>query len=159
HRSCRFALVSHDATVSAETTGSLANPRRRDGGRTAQAQGGTVILDQLAHAELYRRLGERFAAGFDYLKRDLAQVADGRYEILGDDVFAMVQSYDTKPQEAGRWEAHRRYADIQFMISGRERMGVAPLERMKSQAPYDADKDVEFFTGEGQFVTVEQGSF
>ncbi len=121
-----------------------------------------MIFDRLSNASIYRRLGARFAAGFDYLKQDFSRVADGRYEIFGEDVFAMVQSYQTKPTDAGTWEAHRKYADIQFMILGSERMGIAPIERLKSQAAYDAEKDVEFFqggVGEGLLVTVEQGSF
>jgi len=120
-----------------------------------------VILDRLKHADCYRRLGERFAAGFDYCRRDFSKIPDGRYDIIGDDVFAMVQSYDTKPREQGKWEAHRQYADIQFMIAGRERMGIASIGAMKTQTPYDAEKDLEFFTGagDGQFVIVEEGSF
>jgi YhcH/YjgK/YiaL family protein len=48
------------------------------------------------------------------------------------------------------------------MITGRERMGVAPIEGMRSQMAYDGEKDLEFFAGgasEGQLVTVDQGSF
>jgi YhcH/YjgK/YiaL family protein len=119
-----------------------------------------VILDQLKHAGAYRKLGERFAVGFDYLiTTDFAAVADGRYEIRGEDVYAMVQSYDTKPQSEGRWESHRRNADIQYVISGHERMGVAPIGGMKVQTPYDEKSDVAFFTGSGQFLRVNQGSF
>ena len=123
-----------------------------------------MILDQLSHCGIYRRLGNRFAAGFDYLlKPELARTPDGRYAIEGDDVYAIVQSYQSKPIEQGRWEAHRRNADIQLVVTGRERMGVATLERMRSQEPYDAAKDLEFFTAgdrhAGQFVLVEQGVF
>ena len=35
---------------------------------------------------------------------------------------------------------------------------MAPIDRMKVQQAYDGEKDVEFFTGEGQFVLMEQGS-
>ena len=121
-----------------------------------------MILDRLSNAAIYRKLSGRFAVGFDYLGQDFSRVPDGRYEIRGDDVFAMVQSYDTKPTDAGKWEAHRKYADIQFMITGGERMGVAPIERLRSQVAYDADTDVEFFQGgasEGQLVAVDQGNF
>ena len=85
-----------------------------------------MILDRLSNAEMYRKLSERFAIGFDYLAQDLSHVPDGRYEIQGDQVFAMVQSYDTKPREQGKWEPHRQYADIQFMITGREPHGDQP---------------------------------
>jgi YhcH/YjgK/YiaL family protein len=119
-----------------------------------------LIFDDLARAGIYRNLGPRFAAGFDYLSStDLLSLADGRYSILGSDVFAIVQTYDTKPQSQGRWEAHRLHADIQFVISGREKMGAAPLATMKLQPPYDPEKDVEFYEGAGQFFEVSERQF
>ena len=122
-----------------------------------------MILDQLKHAEAYRHLGEGFAAGLDYLRSsDFAHIPDGRYEIIGSNGFAIVQSYTTKPREKGRWEAHRKYADIQYMIIGQERMGVVPIERVKVEQPYNAERDLEFFTGgddAAQFLTVGQGWF
>ena len=119
-----------------------------------------MILDQLSECEPYRKLGERFAAGFDYLRSTVFEtVADGKYAIDGEDLVAMVQSYTTKPREQGRWEAHRHYVDIQYMINGSEVMGVAPLSQMTVQEPYVREKDVEFFIGAGQFVRVDRGTF
>jgi YhcH/YjgK/YiaL family protein len=119
-----------------------------------------VIFDQLIHADAYRHLGERFAAAFDYLRSsDFTHIPDDRYEIIGSDGYAIVQSYDSKPMAKGRWEAHRKFADIQYIVTGRERMGVTLIEQVKVQQRYDAGKDLEFFTGEGQFFIVEQGSF
>jgi YhcH/YjgK/YiaL family protein len=124
-----------------------------------------VILDQLKHAAAYRNLGDNFAAGIDYLLHsDFAHIPDGRYEVIGSHNFAIVQSYTTKPPEKGRWEAHRKYADIQYMLNGGEKMGVAPLERMNVEQAYDGERDLEFFTlddarGTAQVVAVEQGSF
>ena len=128
-----------------------------------------MILDQLKHAAAYRNVGANFAAGIDYLLHsDFAHIPDGRYEVIGSHNFAIVQSYTTKPPEKGRWEAHRRYADIQYMLAGGERMGVVSIERTKVEQAYDGERDLEFFMlnsggggGEGapQVLTVEQGSF
>jgi YhcH/YjgK/YiaL family protein len=126
-----------------------------------------MILDRLDTAAAYDSLGERFAAGFKYLREtNFAAVADGKYSIVGDDVFAIVQTYTTKPHADGKWEAHRTYADIQYVFSGVERMGVTPLGSVPSQAPYDADRDVEFFAragaqegAAGQFFTVAGREF
>jgi biofilm protein TabA len=119
-----------------------------------------LILDSLTQAKIYRAFGAGFAAGFDYLAAtDLLALADGRYEIQGSDVFAIVQSYNTKPREQGRWEAHRQYADIQIVVTGRERMGVAPISSLKLACEYDPEKDVAFYDGDGQFFTVGEGSF
>jgi YhcH/YjgK/YiaL family protein len=122
-----------------------------------------MILDRLDACDPYRALGDRFAAGFDYLRNtNFDAVPDGRYDIRGSDVLAIVQAYRTKPPADGKWEAHRDHADIQYIHRGRERMGVAPLAGMKLLPPYDPDKDVEFYAGDasaGNVVTVEQGCF
>jgi YhcH/YjgK/YiaL family protein len=123
-----------------------------------------VILDRLEFAHSYRALGERFAAGFDYLRTtDLASLPDGRYDIRGRDLVAIVQTYQTKPIDDGRWESHRHHADIQFIIRGRERMGVAPLSpELQLEPPYDAEKDLEFYaapSSAGQLITVTEGNF
>ncbi|MEO6434958.1 MAG: YhcH/YjgK/YiaL family protein [Tepidisphaeraceae bacterium] len=124
-----------------------------------------MILDRLDRCDLYRNLGERFAAGFDYLRStDLTALPDGRYDIRGHEVVAIVATYSTRPLEQGRWEAHRNHADIQYLIRGRERIGIAPLApALKLLPPYDPEKDVEFYApGDrlaSQLVTVEQGDF
>ena len=105
-----------------------------------------MILDNIADCDLYRNLGANFAAGFDYLRATAFEtVADGDYPIVGQDLFARVQSYQTRPREQCRWEAHRHYADIQYMIEGAERMGVARISAMMVQEPFSREKDVEFF--------------
>ena len=123
-----------------------------------------MILDRLENSFVYARLDRRFAAGFAYLREnDLASVPDGRYEIDGANVVAIVQAYPTKPQAEGRWEAHRHHADIQYVVSGAERMGVTPVEGMQLQPPYDPEKDVEFYLGDGagggKFFRVGAGEF
>jgi YhcH/YjgK/YiaL family protein len=116
-----------------------------------------VIFDRLDEADAYRCMGENFIAGFDYLRATVFEtVADGRYRIRGDDVFATVQSYHTKPLEQGKWEAHRHYADIQYVVKGCEGIGIAHLADMTIQQPYARDHDVEFFVGHSrvQFMDV-----
>jgi YhcH/YjgK/YiaL family protein len=122
-----------------------------------------MILDRLEHSLHYAALGDRFAAGFAYLREtDLVNVADGRYEIDGTNVFAIVQTYDAKPQAEGRWEAHRAHADIQYVARGAERMGVASMRGLTVATPYDSEKDVEFYAGGteiGKFFDVTAGEF
>jgi YhcH/YjgK/YiaL family protein len=119
-----------------------------------------VIIDELTECDSYRCMSENFAAGFDYLRSMAFEtIADGRYRIRGDDVFAMVQSYQTKPRDQGRWEAHRHYADIQLMVEGAEYVGVCSITRMTVAEPYTRERDVEFFIGDGRFHRLERGEF
>lgn len=122
-----------------------------------------MILDRLDRSNFYARLGTRFAAGFRYLRStDLAALESGRHLILGNDVVAQVQTYSTRPPEQGRWESHRRHADIQYIVHGAERIGVAPLRDLQVLPPYNDQKDVEFHAGtaaDGQLLTLSAGHF
>lgn len=104
-----------------------------------------MILDSLATAHLYRPLSPRFSAGLDYLAAFDPATADGRYELDGDRLFALVQSYDTAPGTEKRFESHRRYADIQFVAAGTERILYIPVASLTVDSPHDADNDIAFF--------------
>ena len=89
-----------------------------------------MIADQLANAHRYRDLGPRIARAFEFIARtDLESLADGRYELDGSNVFALVQRYTSKPEADGIWEAHRLHADLQFVVAGEERIGYGPQGR------------------------------
>src|SRR5262245_49167940 len=104
-----------------------------------------MILDTLENWHLYRSLGRRFELGFSALRDGIGQKPDGKYELDGQNVFAIVQRYQTRPKEKCAWEAHRKYADVQFVLSGAERMGWAPISGLTVRDPYNAEKDVAFF--------------
>ena len=60
----------------------------------------------------------------EYLKKtDFSKLEDGRYEIEGDRIYATVSRYQSKPWNECRPEAHRRYADVQYMAEGQELIG------------------------------------
>lgn len=118
-----------------------------------------MIIDLLANARLYSGLGAGIARGLEFLAgTDVKALAPGRHEIDGDRVFALVSDYPPKPPSQGRWEAHRRYLDLQFVASGVERFGVAPIGRLES-GDYIAEKDISWLTGSGDYVTLAAGQF
>ena len=108
-----------------------------------------MILDSLAHSAHYLSLHPLFPAAFDYLKAFDPNTPDGKYEIVGKRLYAMVQRYDTAPEAAKAWESHRVYADIQYIVAGREKILYAPVDELQSAGPYNPEKDVEKYTNEG----------
>lgn len=121
-----------------------------------------MIFDRLNNAEQYFCLGKNIKRGFDFLlNSDLEKLEDGKYEICGEDIFANVQSLKTKPIEEQKWEVHRKYIDIQFVIKGKEKMGYGILADFNTNiVPYDDEKDVEFLDGKNfNYVNVRQGDF
>ena len=120
-----------------------------------------MILDRLENAGLYCSMSPNIAAALEYLRRtDFSQVPVGRHEVDGDRVFAIVQRYRPKPLTEILWEAHRRYADIQYVSAGQERIGYTPLhDGLSVRQPYDAEKDIVFFNTDGQLSVLSADDF
>jgi YhcH/YjgK/YiaL family protein len=118
-----------------------------------------MIFDTLENVECYAGLGFGLPAALNYLKEtDLAKLPLGRTDIIGDDLFVLVQEYTTRPIEQGKWEAHRKYIDIQYVADGLERMGFANTQCMQL-GEYVPEKDFVPMTGAANFVDVFAGSF
>lgn len=117
-------------------------------------------MDHIRNASLYYGLGSRIAAALQFLeKTDLAALKPGKYPIDDRECYAIVSHYETKPLAQGAWEAHRRYADIQYIISGAERMGYANLDTMSPCSAYDDARDFVALEGEGDFLVTRAGTF
>jgi len=113
-----------------------------------------MILDNMTHLGLYLpqqaiKIAEDFAAS-------AGELAPGRYELeMG--MYAMVQEGTTKPVDQGLFEAHRKFIDLQMVITGEEIMQWADIADLKTQKAYDADRDAEFFEGTGTDIVVQAG--
>lgn len=119
-----------------------------------------MILDHLRHAFRYAPLHPRLAQAFAFLtSTPLAELPTGRQTVDGDDVFALVNAYSTQPLERCRFEAHRRYTDIQLMVRGIEQIGVAEVANLEVDEPYVAERDIAFFQGQGDRITLAEGTF
>lgn len=92
-----------------------------------------------------KTLKERIDAAVEKITGlDFDNLILGRHDV-DEDFFYIVQEYETKPLEAGRHEAHKAYVDIQYVISGKERIDVTAAAGMEIDEPYDEEKDLVFF--------------
>jgi len=119
-----------------------------------------MIIDKIENAELYYKLGERILKSFNYIKKaDLKKLKPGKYEIDGDNIFALISEYQTKAEAEGKLEAHRKYIDVQYVIEGEELMGYAPLGNQQTLEAYKEENDIIFCKGEKVFIKVSAGMF
>lgn len=117
-----------------------------------------MILTDLAHLDRYLGLSDALDAGIRWLKTtDLAALPVGRHEIDSDRVFCNCQSYEAKTGEAV-YEAHRRYIDIQLIVSGTERMGYAPVDALNVTKAYDEAADCVLGTASGSMFEAPVGT-
>ena len=105
-----------------------------------------MIIDNIKNCDIYTQNNENLKKGFDFIKSYLNNPVEvGRYEIDGDNVYAIVQEYETKAP--GKFEAHKKYTDIQFLVSGKELIGYANINSLVPHTEYDAEKDFMLFDG------------
>ena len=119
-----------------------------------------MILDSIENSETYYGLGEKFPKAFEFIKNtDFSEISDAKIEIDGDNIFALVQKYNTKNPKNAKWEAHRKYVDVQCMIAGAENIGFVLSDYLDITEEYNDEKDVEFYDGLGDFVQLNEGEF
>lgn len=87
------------------------------------------------------KIKELCPSAYDFIinKADKAEV--GKYE-LENGAYLMVQEYETKSRLEAKYEAHKRYIDIQMILSGKELIAVTPLGKMEPCDEYNETKDV-----------------
>lgn len=119
-----------------------------------------MIKDKLYNAENYYRLSDNLKIGFEWLKNtNLEKIEDGKYLIEGEQVYANVQTYETK--STAPYESHRNYIDIQYMVNGAEKIGVVDYKNCVTEEAYDEKRDIEFldFEGEDEYCSLKEGEF
>jgi YhcH/YjgK/YiaL family protein len=125
--------------------GKTENPAKKPAG-TPLNKDPNMILDELNSALMYGQFSQRITQGLALLKEQSVLTAPlGKHEVLGKDLFYSVDEYQTKPYEEGRPEIHQKYLDIQYIVSGSECIGFAPLEGLQIDQSYDSEKDIAFY--------------
>ena len=116
-----------------------------------------MIVDLLSSMTQYGDLLPGLKAGLAYLREhDLESPDPGRADIDGDSVFAIIQDYETRPPEDGKWEAHRRYWDIQYIVQGAEILHYANIAHLTA-GEYVPEKDFLPLEGVGDRITLRAG--
>lgn len=83
----------------------------------------------------------------------------GIYELDGMRVYANVMSYQTKDAYNCMWEAHRRYIDIHYIISGEELIKVSDLDDMTIKDYIESSDYLKICGSEKYSILMEKGSF
>ncbi|MCS3799291.1 YhcH/YjgK/YiaL family protein [Niastella sp. OAS944] len=114
-----------------------------------------MIIDLLSNAQLYYNQGPLFKKAFEYLANtDFSKVEKGKYELDGTNLFAIVNEYDTIATDNEQMESHKKYIDIQYIVSGAERIGHDLLTTQKPSKAYDDEKDFMLWGEKPSFFSV-----
>jgi YhcH/YjgK/YiaL family protein len=105
-----------------------------------------MIFGSFENCERYFSVNEKLTAAFEFIERAVREgLPVSRYELDSEGNYAFVQEYDTKTES--KWEAHRKYIDVQYIIEGVEVMDVDRISSLDETIPYDETRDIAFFEG------------
>ena len=117
-----------------------------------------MIFDTLKNVDNYKGLGRVYDALKFLSETDFSKIELGRYELDGDNIFYMVQSYDTDPDKTIS-EAHKKYIDIQYMVEGEEIIGVADISEDKELTEAKEENDVWFYNCKTEPLVLSAGKY
>lgn len=106
-----------------------------------------MIFDKLTNADRYVSLHSLFPRAIEYLRGTvLSDLPPGRYSIIGDDLFVIVEYVSARVRAEAQLECHRRYIDIQLVLEGMDEMGWKPLaDCYDPVSDYSVERDIQFF--------------
>ena len=103
-----------------------------------------MIEDAISNHSLYP-FGPAWTAAFAFLNSLDAGAETGKRFIRDNELYAGIDVYTTRAREAAKLETHRKYVDIQILLSGSEIIDVYPKHTLKVSEPYNPERDAEFY--------------
>jgi YhcH/YjgK/YiaL family protein len=175
---CRFFLMMFlfisaiallaNCTSSKSTKGSMSNDKNSEWYKSKEWLNGLQLaphesINQPEFSKQYHKNKTWWDEAFDFLKtHDLADMKPGTYIIDSNNVIATITELNPKEKDEVNWEAHRNFNDLQYIIKGKAKMGIASFASPNSivKVPYDPKTDNENFTVTGEkYYDAEPGTF
>lgn len=113
-----------------------------------------MIYDTFENISWYAPPGSRLGEALVFARDAGPSIPDGRHAIDGERLYALVSTYETLPCAERRFEAHRRYFDVQVLLEGAEAIDVCPPPAPEPLEAYDEGKDILFTPPPPRFVSL-----
>jgi YhcH/YjgK/YiaL family protein len=118
-----------------------------------------MIVDHIKNAPKYFKMHHLFEIAFNYLTNtDLVNLDSGKYSIQGNECFAIINKYKSKNISESFAESHKKYIDIQFVISGEENLGYGFINDFEN-LDYNSEYDLQKHHGTLDFISLKTEHF
>ena len=119
-----------------------------------------MIVDKIENSSLYLTLHHRFEKAFEFLRKtDFSLLEPSKYELDGEDLFAIVNKHKTQDFPEPKLEAHKKYIDIHYMHSGTENIAISTLIDQSPIQEYDPIDDFHLFLDETYNIQLKNRMF
>lgn len=107
-------------------------------------------INKRSFAIHYYKNPKHWKQAFEFLAgADLKKMPLGKQELEGKHLFVALDEYTTKDKQDTKYESHKKYIDIQYIIEGEELMGLSTLDKLETTDPYNPESDLAFYAYEG----------
>ena len=103
-----------------------------------------MIYDHIKNIGLYKGLSPALDVALEFIAGARLPMDNGT-TLLPHGVKAIVSEYVTKERNPKGYEAHLKYADVQFLLAGSEHLRCCPLEFLTPATDYDEAGDCRFY--------------
>lgn len=105
-----------------------------------------MIFSSIYAKDDCKKYPQAIQTAIEYLKKnDFTKMEPGVYEIQGKDIYAQVFDAMTEPADRKRPEVHEKFVDVQFLASGKERLGFTADTGSYKVAERNDDRDLIFY--------------
>lgn len=121
-----------------------------------------MIFDNIHNSELYYGIHPKCKAAFEFIQKAVENnLEKGKYEIDGEEIYAVVQQYETKLQENAVFEGHKKYIDVQYVVEGLEMLGLQKISKAVVKNEYDEGKDAALYerSADASYCVATKGDF
>ncbi|HVS91798.1 MAG TPA: YhcH/YjgK/YiaL family protein [Mucilaginibacter sp.] len=160
-----FGIIFMSAAVIAQTNSNEKNTAEQWVESKVWADGLKIGLYPQVNAVEFKKQYEANKATWQKVFKFLADsaklstLAPGQYPIDGKNAYATITYAPSKTFEASKWESHQKYIDLQYVINGEEKIGVAPVSGATVTEPYNEKKDVAHYYSEGTYYVATPKEF
>lgn len=121
-----------------------------------------MIFDKLSNAHLYYGMGKKYEDAFKFLQdNDFSDKPAGNYSAVldGREVLVKVKRYDSRLHKDCRFEKHENCIDLQYIVSGREHFGYAPMDDELVRCGDNLAEDCVYYNDASSYVVLKTGMF
>ncbi len=109
----------------------------------------------------YHRSKDTWDKVFTFLadSKKLDTLKAGKYIIDGDNAYATITEGPEKTENMVKWESHRKYIDLHYVIRGKEKIGRADVATATVTQPYNDKSDAANYTADGKYYIATPAEF
>lgn len=113
----------------------------------------------------YEEIKKYSQEAFQFMENFRAEdYADGRYDLKEEGLFVNIMTFTTKKREEQKYEAHKKYIDVQWVLDGEEAFCLKDISDMEEKdiiMPYNEEQDIMFYSQEveGEYHILKSGEF